>query len=49
METALKVAVQLIFALTVTRPSVQSAWPDQPAKLDPLAASAVRVTTVPLA
>ena len=42
----LKVAVQPMFALTVTTPSVQSALPDQPAKAEPAAAAAVRVTTL---
>ena len=44
----LKVAVQFKLALTVTLPSAQSACPDQPANVEPLAAAAVRVTTVPL-
>jgi hypothetical protein len=46
--TTLKVAVQFKLALTVTMPSAQSACPDQPAKVEPLAAVAVSVMTVPL-
>jgi hypothetical protein len=44
----LKVAVQLTAPLTVKLPLEQAALPDQPAKLDPLAATAERVTAVPL-
>jgi hypothetical protein len=46
--TKLKVAVQLTVLLTVMLPLEQAASPDQPAKTDPLAGTAVRVTTVPL-
>jgi hypothetical protein len=44
----LNVAVQVKLALTVTLPSAQSACPDQPVKMEPLAGVAVSVTTVPL-
>jgi hypothetical protein len=44
----LKVAVQLIVLFMVTLPSVQSALPDQPAKLDPETGVAVKVTAVAL-
>jgi hypothetical protein len=44
----LKVAVQLTELLTVMLPLEQAASPDQPAKVEPLAATAERVTTVPL-
>jgi hypothetical protein len=44
----LNVAVQLMLLFMVTLPSVQSALPDQPAKLDPEAGVAVRATAVPL-
>ncbi len=44
----LKVAVQVLLAVMVTEASEQSASPVQPAKTDPLAGVAVRVTTVPL-
>jgi hypothetical protein len=45
-EVRLKVAVQLMSALTVIVPSLQSAFPDQPAKKEPAAATGARVTTV---
>jgi hypothetical protein len=44
----LNVAVQLRAAVMVTLPSVQSASPVQPPKVEPLAGVAVKVTTVPL-
>ena len=44
----LNVAVQLILVLTVKLPLEQVASPDQPAKTEPLAATGVRVTAVPL-
>jgi len=44
-----KLAVQFRAALIVTLPSPQSASPDQPEKVEPLAGVAVSVTTVPLA
>jgi len=44
----LKVAVQLTLLLTVKLPLEQAASPDQPAKREPLAATGVRVTAVPL-
>jgi hypothetical protein len=37
-----------MLAVTVTLPSAQSALPDHPAKIEPLAALAVRDTVVPL-
>ncbi len=43
----LNVAVQVLFAFTVTVPSVQSGSPLQPAKTEPVVAVAVRVTTAP--
>ncbi len=43
----LKVAVQALFAFIVTEPSEQSESPVHPAKVDPVVASATRVTTVP--
>ena len=46
--TRLKVAVQFTLVLSVTLPSAQSAGPDQPEKMEPLAATAVKVTTVPV-
>ena len=46
--TTLKVAVQDMLPLIVTVPSLQSALPDQPANVDPVAAVAVNVTDVPL-
>jgi len=46
----LNVAVTDVLALTVTRhEAVPVQAPDQPAKVDPAAATAVSVTTVPLA
>jgi hypothetical protein len=42
------VAAQLRAALIVTTPSLQSASPVQPLKVEPLAGAAVSVTTVPL-
>src|SRR6266852_2930330 len=42
----LNTAVQLLLASMVTVPSLQSASPCQPEKKEPLAAVAVRVTTV---
>ena len=44
--TAVKVAVQLRLAAMVTWPSAQSASPLQPAKVEPVSAVAVSVTTV---
>jgi len=44
-----KVAVQVLLAVMVTTPAVQSGAPLQPAKMEPLAGVAVSVTTVPLA
>jgi hypothetical protein len=46
-EVTLKVAVQLVLADIVTEPLVQPV-PDQPAKVEPEAAVAVKVTAVPL-
>ncbi len=43
----LNVAVQLRAALMVTEPSLQSASPDQPAKVEPPLGVAVMATTVP--
>jgi hypothetical protein len=48
-EFILKVAVQVMFPLTVTGPVVLQPVPDQPANDDPLEAVAVSVTEVPLA
>jgi hypothetical protein len=45
--TRLKVAVQVMFAVTVTVPVVQPV-PVQPANVEPLAATAVKATGVPL-
>ncbi len=42
-----KVAVQVFAAVIVTEPSVQSAFPLQPAKVDPVAGVGVKVTTLP--
>jgi hypothetical protein len=39
--------MQVKLALTPTLPSAQSACPDQPANVEPLAGVAVSVTTVP--
>ena len=47
-KAELKVAVQVMAAVTVTLPSVQSALPVQPAKVEPEAGVAVKVTSVPL-
>ena len=47
-EARLNVALQLMVLFMVTLPSVQSAFPDQPAKVDPEAGVAVRVTVVAL-
>ncbi len=44
----LNVAVQVLLAVMVTEASEQSASPLQPAKVEPVAGVAVRVTTVPL-
>jgi hypothetical protein len=44
-----KVAVQAVSSSRVTTPSAQSGSPDQPAKLEPAAAAALNVTTVPAA
>ena len=44
----LNTAVQLMLPLIVTLPSLQSAWPDQLAKVEPLAGVAVNFTSVPL-
>lgn len=44
----LNTAVQLMSALTVTIPVPQALLPVQPANVDPLAATAIRVTAVPL-
>jgi hypothetical protein len=44
--TLLKVAMQLLEAFIVTIPSLQSASPDQPAKVEEPEIVAVRVTTV---
>jgi hypothetical protein len=44
----LNVAVQVIAALTVMLPSAQSGFPDQPVNVEPLAATGVRVTALPL-
>jgi hypothetical protein len=44
----LKAAVQLMLLLTVMLPVEQAASPDQPAKMEPLAATGVRVTAAPL-
>ena len=44
---AAKVAVQLMSVSRVTDPSVQSAFPLQPLKVDPGSAVAVSETTVP--
>ena len=44
---ALKVAVQDLLAFIVTAPSEQSLSPDQPVKVEPDAAEAVKVTEVP--
>jgi hypothetical protein len=44
----LKVAVQVFAADMVTEPSLQSASPLQPAKVDPVLGVAVNVTGVPL-
>jgi hypothetical protein len=43
----LNTAVQLMFAFIVTLPSLQSALPDQLAKVEPLAGAADNFTTVP--
>jgi hypothetical protein len=43
----LNTAVQLISAFIVILPSLQSALPDQLAKVEPLAGAAVNFTTVP--
>jgi hypothetical protein len=43
----LKVAVQAVLAASVTTPSLQSAAPLQPAKMDPAAGAALSATTVP--
>jgi hypothetical protein len=47
-EFTLKVAVQVMFPLTVTVPVVLQPVPDQPANKDPLEGSAVSVTKLPL-
>jgi hypothetical protein len=47
-EFILKVAVQVMFPLTVTVPVLQPV-PDQPANEDPLEGIAVSVTELPLA
>jgi hypothetical protein len=44
----LKVAVQLTLLVTVRLPLEHAASPDQPAKVEPLAATAERATAVPL-
>ncbi len=44
----LKVAVQVLATFIVTEPSEQSASPLHPAKVEPVAGVAVRVTIVPL-
>jgi hypothetical protein len=41
-------AVQVMSPLTVTLPLLQAVFPDQPAKLEPLAGVAVSFTRVPL-
>jgi hypothetical protein len=43
----LNTAVQLMLAFIVTLPSVQSALPDQLAKVEPVAGAAVNFTTLP--
>lgn len=43
-----KVAVQVLLAFMVTSPSKQSASPLQPTKVEPLSATAARLTMVPL-
>jgi hypothetical protein len=48
MGMRLKAAVQLMLLLTVMLPVEQAASPDQPAKMEPLAATGVRVTAAPL-
>ena len=47
-EARLKVAIQSMSELSLTLPSVQSEFPDQPEKMEPLAATALRAITVPL-
>ena len=42
-----KAALQAVSAFRVTIPSAQSGLPDQPVKVDPAAAAALSVTTVP--
>ena len=44
----MNVAVQDLLASIVTEPSLQSALPVQPEKMDPAAGAAVKVTAVPL-
>ena len=46
-DMTLKVAVQLMLPLTVTEPLAQPV-PDQPAKVEPEAGTAVKATVVPL-
>ena len=46
-DMAVKVAVQVLLAFTVTEPSVQSASPLQLEKVEPALGEAVRVTGVP--
>jgi hypothetical protein len=48
LEAKLKVAVQVMFPVSVTVPVLHPV-PDHPAKVEPLAAVAVSVTDVPLA
>jgi hypothetical protein len=43
----LKTAVQVMLAFIVTVPSMQSAFPDQLAKVEPLTGAALKLTTVP--
>ena len=43
----LNTAVQLMLAFIVTLPSLQSAFPDQLAKVEPLAGAAISFTTLP--
>jgi hypothetical protein len=43
----LKTAVQFMLAFIVTLPSLQSASPDQVAKVEPVAGAAVNFTTLP--